>query len=111
MGRKRNIFFNGLRDGLPVAMGYLAVAFTLGSSAAAIGLSPFEASLMSALNNTSAGEFSAFTLIAARTAAAGPGTGPPPLRSRGPRLCFFAGGGLGILYANPPCRVCNLCGM
>ena len=70
MGRKRNIFFNGLRDGLPVAMGYLAVAFTLGSSAAALGLSPFEASLMSALNNTSAGEFSAFTLMAAGTTAA-----------------------------------------
>ena len=70
MGRKRDIFFNGLRDGLPVAMGYLAVAFTLGSSAAAIGLSPFEVSLMSAINNTSAGEFSAFTLMAAGTTAA-----------------------------------------
>ena len=69
MGSKMDIFFNGLKDGLPVAMGYLAVAFTLGSSAAALGLSPFEASLMSALNNTSAGEFSAFTLMAAGTTA------------------------------------------
>lgn len=62
---KNNIFLKGMKDGLPVALGYLAVSFTLGISAVKSGLTPFQAFATSALNNTSAGEFAAFSLIGA----------------------------------------------
>ncbi|MBS7221062.1 MAG: AzlC family ABC transporter permease [Clostridiales bacterium] len=54
-----------MKDGLPVALGYLAVSFTLGIAAVKSGLTPFQAFATSALNNTSAGEFAAFSLIGA----------------------------------------------
>ena len=62
---KNNIFLKGSKDGLPVALGYLAVSFTLGIAAVKSGLTPFQAFATSALNNTSAGEFAAFSLIGA----------------------------------------------
>lgn len=62
---KNNIFLKGIKDGLPVALGYLAVSFTLGIAAVKSGLTPFQAFATSALNNTSAGEFAAFSLIGA----------------------------------------------
>lgn len=62
---KNNIFLKGMKDGLPVALGYLAVSFTLGIAAVKSGLTPFQAFAKSALNNTSAGEFAAFSLIGA----------------------------------------------
>lgn len=55
----------GLRDGIPIGLGYLAVSFTLGIAARSSGLTPFQATLMSLLNNTSAGEFAALGIIAA----------------------------------------------
>jgi predicted branched-subunit amino acid permease len=55
----------GLRDGMPIALGYLAVSFTLGIAARNAGLTAFQAMLASALNNASAGEYAGFTLIAA----------------------------------------------
>ena len=55
----------GLRDGVPIALGYLAVSFSLGIAAKNAGLSPFQAMLASLTNNASAGEFAGFTLIAA----------------------------------------------
>ncbi len=58
-------FRAGLRDGMPIALGYLAVSFTLGIAARNAGLTPFEAMLASLLNNASAGEYAGFTLIAA----------------------------------------------
>ncbi|MCI2106881.1 MAG: AzlC family ABC transporter permease [Intestinimonas sp.] len=58
-------FRNGVRDGMPIALGYLAVSFTLGIAAKNIGLTPFQAMLASLTNNASAGEFAGFTLIAA----------------------------------------------
>lgn len=61
----RTWYVRGLRDGLPICFGYLAVGFTLGIAAKNAGLSPFQAFLASLLNNASAGEFAAFTLIAA----------------------------------------------
>ena len=30
MNRNKNAFFNGVRDGIPIALGYFAVAFSLG---------------------------------------------------------------------------------
>ena len=58
-------FKNGLRDGIPIALGYFAVAFSLGIMAKHSGLSPFQGFLTSALCLASAGEYVGFTLIAA----------------------------------------------
>ena len=55
----------GLHDGIPIALGYLAVSFTLGIAAKVSGMTAPDATLMSLLNNTSAGEFAALGLIAA----------------------------------------------
>lgn len=55
----------GLRDGMPIALGYFAVSFSLGIAARGAGLTAFQAMLASLLNNASAGEFAAFTLIGA----------------------------------------------
>lgn len=58
-------FFKGLRDGIPISLGYLAVSFTLGIAAKNAGFTPFQAMLTSLTNNASAGQFAGFTLIAA----------------------------------------------
>ena len=55
----------GMRDGIPIGLGYLAVAFSLGIVAKNIGLTPFQAFLTSLLCNASAGEYAGFTVIAA----------------------------------------------
>ena len=54
-----------MRDAIPIALGYLAVSFTLGIAAKNAGFTPFQAFLVSFTNNASAGEFAGFTLIAA----------------------------------------------
>ena len=64
-GNNRSWFAKGMRDGIPIALGYLAVSFTLGIAAKTAGFSPFQAFLVSFTNNASAGEFAGFTLIAA----------------------------------------------
>ena len=63
--RRKNWYLKGLRDGVPIALGYFAVAITLGISARNAGLTAFQATLASITNNASAGEFVGFTLIAA----------------------------------------------
>lgn len=55
----------GMKDGIPIAMGYLAVSFTLGIAAKKAGMNAFQATFMSFLNLTSAGEFAAIGLIGA----------------------------------------------
>ena len=67
MRERRLWFVRGMRDGIPIALGYFAVAFALGIKASAAGFSAFQAALMSALNLTSAGEAAAITLIGAGT--------------------------------------------
>ena len=59
------VFAEGIRDGMPIALGYLAVSFTLGIAARSAGLTAFQGLLASFLNNASAGEYAGFTLIAA----------------------------------------------
>ncbi|WP_458413355.1 AzlC family ABC transporter permease [Schinkia sp. CFF1] len=54
----------GFKDGIPIALGYLAVSFTFGIIAKQAGLNPFEAVFMSATNLTSAGQFAGLSLIA-----------------------------------------------
>ena len=54
----------GLRDGLPIGIGYVVIAFTVGFFAAAHGIGWFEAFLISSLNLTSAGQIAAIPIIA-----------------------------------------------
>ena len=54
----------GVVDALPIALGYFAVAFTLGITAKRAGLSAFEAMLTAGLTNASAGGYAGFTLMA-----------------------------------------------
>ncbi|MGM9613211.1 MAG: AzlC family ABC transporter permease [Butyricicoccus sp.] len=58
-------FRRGLRDGMPIALGYLAVSFSLGIAAKNAGMTAWQASLMSLTNLTSAGEFAALGIIGA----------------------------------------------
>lgn len=62
------VFREGIRDGMPIALGYLVVSFTLGIAARNAGLTPFQGFLASFFNNASAGEYAGFTLIAAGAA-------------------------------------------
>ncbi len=61
MNRKK--FLEGLRDGLPIALGYLAVSFGIGISCHAAGITALQGFLMSLLNNASAGEYGGITVI------------------------------------------------
>ena len=61
----KSCFAKGIKDGIPIALGYFAVSFSLGIAARSAGFTAFQALLMSFFNNASAGEFAAFTLIAA----------------------------------------------
>ena len=65
MNRNKNAFTNGIRDGIPIALGYFAVAFSLGIVAKKAGLNPFQGFLSSFLNHASAGEYAEFTVIMA----------------------------------------------
>ena len=57
-------FRHGLKDGFPIAMGYFAVAFTLGITARQIGMSVLQSAVMSLTMLASAGEFATMTVIA-----------------------------------------------
>ena len=61
----RKVFCDGMRDGFPIALGYFAVSFSLGIAARKAGLTPLQGFFASLFNNASAGEYAAFTLIAA----------------------------------------------
>ena len=61
---KGSFFKRGLRDGIPICLGYFAVAFTLGIAAKNAGMTALQATVTSFLVNASAGEFAGFTLIA-----------------------------------------------
>ena len=60
----RKNYCDGMRDAIPIALGYLAVAFTLGIAARNAGVYALPATIMSLTNTTSAGEFAAITAIA-----------------------------------------------
>lgn len=61
-------FRRGIRDGIPIGLGYLAVSFTLGIAAGNAGMASFPAAFMSLTNLTSAGEFAALGLMTAGAA-------------------------------------------
>ena len=54
-----------MKAGIPIALGYLAVSFSLGIAAKAVGLTAFQGFLASLLNSASAGEYAMFSLIGA----------------------------------------------
>ena len=60
----KSAFFNGMKDGIPIGLGYLAVSFSLGITAKNAGLTPFQGLLASFLCTASAGEYAGFTAIA-----------------------------------------------
>lgn len=56
---ENNNFKMGLRDGMPIGLGYIAVSVAFGLFAVVSGLSIWQALLISALNLTSAGQMAA----------------------------------------------------
>ena len=65
---QRNDIFQGLRDGIPIAMGYFAVAFSLGIIAKQAGLTAPIGFVSSFFTRASAGEYGVYTLVAANAA-------------------------------------------
>ena len=63
---RRSVFMEGVHDGVPIALGYFVVAFTLGILAKTAGLTPWQGFVTSAVNIASAGEYAGFTVIAAQ---------------------------------------------
>ena len=63
---RRAVFVAGVHDGVPIALGYFVVAFTLGILAKTAGLTPWQGFVTSAVNIASAGEYAGFTVIAAQ---------------------------------------------
>lgn len=55
--RQEKTFSKGLKDGIPICLGYLSVSFTFGMMAAKGGLPLWAIQLISMTNLTSAGQF------------------------------------------------------
>ena len=62
---KKESFKQGITDGIPIALGYLAVSFTFGMMAVQGGLTIWQAVLISLTNLTSAGQFAGLDIIIA----------------------------------------------
>lgn len=58
-----NLFKKGIRDGIPIGLGYIAVSFTFGLTAVTGGLSVWQAVLISFMCVTSAGQFAGIEII------------------------------------------------
>ena len=61
----KTAFRQGMTDGIPIALGYMAVSFTFGIMAKNAGLTAFQAVLLSLTNLTSAGQFAGLGIITA----------------------------------------------
>ena len=59
----RSELVRGMRDGIPIGLGYFAVAFSLGITAKSIGLSPITCFITSVLCHASAGEYAVYSMI------------------------------------------------
>lgn len=62
---KQKEFTDGLRDGIPIALGYFAVSFSFGILGSLNGLTWWETTLISMANVTSAGQFAGLEVMAA----------------------------------------------
>ena len=58
-------FLAGLRDAVPVGLGYFAVSFSLGIACKNAGVTAFQGLVLSLLNNASAGQYAAVRMISA----------------------------------------------
>ena len=67
MTTRKTWFLRGVRDGMPIAIGYFAVAFALGIQATTAGLTAWQSALLSFLNVTSAGEAAGVALLGVGT--------------------------------------------
>ena len=67
MDRQKNKYYylKGIKNGMPICLGYLAVSFTLGITARNAGMTAWQAMLTSLSCNASAGQYAGFTVIAA----------------------------------------------
>ena len=65
MKDRRHWFLKGMKDGIPIMLGYFAVSIALGISARNAGMTAAQATIASALIMASAGQYIGFTLIAA----------------------------------------------
>lgn len=65
MERNAKIFRDGFRDGIPIGLGYFAVAFSLGIAAHGYGFGPVHGFTASILTYASAGQYIGFSLYAA----------------------------------------------
>lgn len=63
--KNQSAYRQGFRDGVPIGLGYFAVAFSLGIAARSAGLSAFQGLIASFLCIASAGEYALFSLIGA----------------------------------------------
>ena len=61
----QNSFQQGIRDGVPIALGYVSVSFAFGMMAVSQGLPLWASVMISFTNLTSAGQFAALGIIAA----------------------------------------------
>lgn len=64
----KSVFAEGMKDGIPIGLGYFAVAFSLGIMATKAGLTAATGFLTSLLINASAGEYAGFTVMAENAA-------------------------------------------
>lgn len=63
--KQNDEFKQGLKDGIPIALGYFSVSFSFGIVALKDGLTLFQAIFTSLTNVTSAGQFAGIQIIAA----------------------------------------------
>lgn len=61
--KKQNLFFCGFKDGMPICLGYIPIAFAFGVQASQNGLPAWVPILISMTNLTSAGQFAGLSLI------------------------------------------------
>ena len=62
---KKSVFLEGVRDGIPIALGYFAVSFSLGIAARNVGVTVLQGMIASFLCMASAGQYALFSLIGA----------------------------------------------
>lgn len=60
---RRKVLLAGMRDGVPIGLGYFAVAFALGIDARSVGVTPLQGFVASFLTIASAGEHAGFSMI------------------------------------------------
>ena len=64
MQKELNSFTRGIRDGIPVCLGYISVSFAFGIFATGCGLKIWQTLLVSMFNATSAGQLAAVPIMA-----------------------------------------------